>query len=168
MTTFFEHGFLGTRGSFMLDFVCLAMAVIVPLLGISVYLVKVRRQYAIHKWVQLTLGFVLAVAVVAFEVDLRLVTDWQKLAGPSPFFRAGHLESGHPESGGASLLCGSDPPALGLRSRAGGAPIFQSTSPRHTQSAACPMGVAGHDGNRHDRTHRLAVLRARLRGHVRG
>ena len=52
-------GFLGTRASLMLDVVFLAMFVVVPALAWSVYLVKVRRNYGLHKRVQLLLGSVL-------------------------------------------------------------------------------------------------------------
>ena len=45
-------GFLGTRASFMLDVVALAMAVLLPVLGWSIYLVKYRQKYALHKRVQ--------------------------------------------------------------------------------------------------------------------
>jgi hypothetical protein len=92
VTRIFEQGFLGTRGSFMLDFVSLAMAMIVPLLATSVLLVKVRRRYGIHKWIQVALGSLLALAVAAFEIDLRFVTDWQKLAEPSPFYEPGRWD----------------------------------------------------------------------------
>jgi uncharacterized membrane protein YozB (DUF420 family) len=78
-------GFLGTRGSLMLDVVFTAMFLIVPLLGVSVWLVK-RRQYTLHKWLQIGMGVVLLVAVVAFEVDMRFFTDWEKLAVGSPYY----------------------------------------------------------------------------------
>jgi len=82
-----KSGFIpGSRGSLMLDVVFLAMFLVVPALLFSVYLVKYRRQYAMHKWIQLALGSVLLIAVTAFEVDMRFFTDWTALAGPSPFF----------------------------------------------------------------------------------
>lgn len=65
-------GFLGTRASFMLDVLVLAMGVVVVVLGWSVYQVKYRRRYQLHKWVQVVLGLVLLVAVIVFEVDVRL------------------------------------------------------------------------------------------------
>ena len=78
-------GFLGTRGSLMLDVVFLAMFVVVPLLAVSVYLVKYRRQYALHKKLQLAMAAVLLVAVLLFEVDIRL-NGWEHRAAPSPYF----------------------------------------------------------------------------------
>ena len=84
-------GFLGTRASFMLDFVFVAMFAVVPLLGLSIYLVKYRRQYALHKAMQIALGVILAGAVTAFEVDMRL-NGWRHLAEPSPYYRANWSE----------------------------------------------------------------------------
>jgi hypothetical protein len=80
-------GFLGTRGSIMLDVVFLAMFAVVPVLLFSVYLAKVKGRFAAHKTIQLALGIVLLLAVAAFEVDLQLVTDWRLRAQPSPYFR---------------------------------------------------------------------------------
>lgn len=86
-------GFLGTRATFMFDFVVVAMAAILPILGWSVYLVKYRRAYALHRVVQLVLAVVLLVAVAAFEIDVRLAqgTDysWSSLAKASPFYDSG-------------------------------------------------------------------------------
>ena len=86
------NGFLPTRGSWMLDFVFVAMFGIIPVLAWSVYLVKYRRagedyKCEWHKRVQLTLAGVLLVAVTAFEVDLNMITkDWRPLAEPSPYY----------------------------------------------------------------------------------
>lgn len=78
-------GFLPTRGSVMLDFVFLAMFAIILVLGISIYLVRYRRMFELHKQIQVISGIVLLVAVVAFEIDVRFFTDWQALAEPSSF-----------------------------------------------------------------------------------
>ena len=80
--------FFGFRGSLMLDVVFLAMFVVVPVLLVSIYLVKQRRQYALHKKLQITMAAVLLVAVTLFEVDLQLFTEWELLAKPSPYFDA--------------------------------------------------------------------------------
>jgi uncharacterized membrane protein YozB (DUF420 family) len=77
-------GFLGTRATFMLDVVVLAMLVIVPVLGWSIYLVKYRRQYALHRRVQLALGVVLLVTVFFFELDVR-INGWRDRASASPY-----------------------------------------------------------------------------------
>jgi uncharacterized membrane protein YozB (DUF420 family) len=81
------NGFLGTRGSFMLDFVFLAMFAVIPVMGWSIYMVKYRQNYVLHKWVQLTLAVVLLLSVAAFEVDMRLSPiKWTERAKPSPYF----------------------------------------------------------------------------------
>ena len=79
-------GFLGTRGSVMLDVVFLAMFAVVPLLAWSIYLVKYKRKYDLHKKLQLGMGVVLLLAVAAFEVDMQFLTEWEKRAEPSPYF----------------------------------------------------------------------------------
>ncbi len=70
----------------MLDLVFLAMFAVVPALGFSIYLVK-QGKYLAHKRLQLVLGSVLFVAVVAFEVDMR-INGWQHLAEASPYWTA--------------------------------------------------------------------------------
>jgi len=80
-------GFLGSRGSFMLDVVFLAMFVVVPVLLTSIFLVRSKRNYSLHKKLQLIMASVLLVAVLLFELDIRL-NGWEQRAGPSPFFDA--------------------------------------------------------------------------------
>ncbi|HEX3656955.1 MAG TPA: DUF420 domain-containing protein [Pirellulales bacterium] len=79
-------GFLGSRASIMIDVVFLAMFVIVPLLAWSIFEVKIRRRYTLHKRVQLTLAGILLIAVFLFELDMRFVSGWRDRAGPSPYF----------------------------------------------------------------------------------
>jgi hypothetical protein len=79
-------GFLGTRASLMLDVVFLAMFAVVPAMAYSIWQVKYRRRYLLHKRAQLILAGVLLIAVTAFEVDMRLFTDWQERADDSPYF----------------------------------------------------------------------------------
>ena len=68
-----QDGFLGYPASLMLDVVVCALAVVVPTLLFSLYAVKIRRNYALHKRLQIALGVVLLVAVGLFEIDMR----WQ-------------------------------------------------------------------------------------------
>ena len=77
-------GFLGTRGSLMLDAVFLAMFLVVPMLGWSIMQAK-RGHYLLHKRIQVTLGLVLLVAVTAFELEMRLV-GWSERAEASPYW----------------------------------------------------------------------------------
>ncbi|MDA1230982.1 MAG: DUF420 domain-containing protein, partial [Planctomycetota bacterium] len=58
-----SNGFLGYPTTFMLDFVVCALAVIVPLLLWSLWLVKFRRRFDLHKQLQISLGIVLLLAV---------------------------------------------------------------------------------------------------------
>ncbi|MGE5194806.1 MAG: DUF420 domain-containing protein [Deltaproteobacteria bacterium] len=67
-----SDGFLGYKASLMLDVVVCALAIVVPTLLFSLYAVKIRRNYRLHKALQITLGVVLLVAVGLFEVDMRL------------------------------------------------------------------------------------------------
>jgi hypothetical protein len=77
-------GFLGTRGSLMLDVVFLAMFAVLPVLAVSIALVK-RGRFELHKRLQLILGGILLVAVVAFELDMR-IHGWEQRAMASPYF----------------------------------------------------------------------------------
>ena len=79
-----KDGFLGYHTSFMLDFVVCALIVVVPLLLYSLWLVKVKRNYNAHKWLQLSLGIILLVAVGLFEVDLQIVHGgWENIVRKS-------------------------------------------------------------------------------------
>ena len=84
-----NHGFLPTRGSLMLDFVFVAMFGIVPILAYSIYAVKYRGRFQLHKTIQIALGAVLLVAVAAFEIDVQFFNDWEVLAAESRFFTPG-------------------------------------------------------------------------------
>jgi putative membrane protein len=78
-------GFLGTRASLMLDVVFLAMFAVVPVMGWSIYLVKYRRRFLLHKRIQLALALVLLATVVLFEGDMR-INGWIERAKASPYF----------------------------------------------------------------------------------
>lgn len=67
-----SDGFLGYKASFMLDVVVCALVVVVPTLLFSLYTVKVKRNYALHRLLQMVLGVVLLIAVGLFELDMRL------------------------------------------------------------------------------------------------
>ncbi|MEX2176678.1 MAG: DUF420 domain-containing protein [Pirellulaceae bacterium] len=77
------------RGSLMLDVVFLAMFVVVPLLAISLWQVKGRGNYRLHKRLQLGMAGVLLVAVLLFEIDIR-VNGWEERAALSPYFDPAH------------------------------------------------------------------------------
>lgn len=86
----------------MLDFVVCALVIIVPLLLYSLWLVKFRKAYNQHKWLQLTLGIVLLVAVGAFEIDLQIVHGgWENIVRKS-----------HPEEAGLAAKVAEARPYL--------------------------------------------------------
>ena len=66
----FPPGFLGTRADALIDIVTLSFIVILPLLIISWRLVRVKKNYRLHRNLQLTLGITLAIVVAIFEYDL--------------------------------------------------------------------------------------------------
>jgi hypothetical protein len=72
-------GFLGSRAPLVLDLLFLAMFVVVLVLAWSIYQVKYRRRYALHKRVQVILGIILLLAVTVFEIDIQL-HGWQDRA----------------------------------------------------------------------------------------
>ena len=80
-----SNGFLGYPTTFMLDFVVCALALIVPLLLWSLWLVKFHRRYVVHKRMQIALGIVLLLAVTAFEVDVQMVHGgWENIVARQP------------------------------------------------------------------------------------
>lgn len=78
------HGFLGNDASFMLDFVVLALILVVPVLLFSLYAVKTRQQFGLHRFLQIALGITLLVAVGAFEIDMRMHGGWQAIINKDP------------------------------------------------------------------------------------
>ena len=66
------NGFLGTRASLMVDLVVVAMVIVVVVMGWSIRQVKYHQRYTLHKRIQIVLAVTLAVAITAFETDIRL------------------------------------------------------------------------------------------------
>ena len=79
-------GFLGTDASLMLDVVVSSLVLVLPTLIFSIYLAHWRKNYPLHKRVQLTLGIVLLIVVVLFEIDIRMQGGFWELAKNSPYF----------------------------------------------------------------------------------
>lgn len=76
----FKTGFLGYQTTFMLDFVVVALLLIVPLILFSLWQVRVRRNYLLHKRLQIALGTILLIAVSAFEIDVQIVHGgWENI-----------------------------------------------------------------------------------------
>src|SRR5437762_2415258 len=80
------NGFLPFRGTFMIDLVFVAMFLVLPVMAWSIYQVRYRRHYSLHKWTQIGLGVILLVAVTAFEIDMRFISGWEQRARASPYF----------------------------------------------------------------------------------
>lgn len=81
-----ETGFLPfSRASFLMDFVVVAMMLIIPILVTSVGIVRYRKSYEVHRKIQVGLGSLLGVTIVFFELDVRL-NGWRHLAEVSPFY----------------------------------------------------------------------------------
>jgi putative membrane protein len=72
-------GFLGTRASLGMDVVLVGLFALLPVLGWSIAAVR-RGRYDVHKRLQLFIVAALAAAIVIFEVDVRLVSDWRERA----------------------------------------------------------------------------------------
>jgi hypothetical protein len=79
-----SNGFLGFDASFMLDVVVCALVLVVPVLAYSIYSVKIRRSFLLHRNLQLALAIVLLLAVAAFEVDMRLHGGWTNIVNKDP------------------------------------------------------------------------------------
>jgi len=86
-------GFLGSRASLGMDVVLIGLWALLPLLAWSIHLVRNRRAYEAHKRLQLVIAAALLAAIVVFEIDVRLVSDWRLRAAPSPFWPVGVLAS---------------------------------------------------------------------------
>ncbi len=80
-----KSGFLGFQASLMLDVVVCALVLVVPWLVFSIYTVKVKRNYRLHKNLQLALAVVLFLAVAAFEVDMQFIHGgWENIVNKTP------------------------------------------------------------------------------------
>lgn len=87
------QGFLGTSASIMLDVVVVSLLLVVPVLVYSIWIVRWRRKYLLHKRIQLVLGVVLAVVVVLFEVDIRLAGGFWEMAKDSAYYETAFLRN---------------------------------------------------------------------------
>lgn len=84
-------GYLGTRASLMMDTVVVALVAVLSILAVSVYLAKFRGRFPWHKRLQLGLGSVLLLTIVAFEIDTQFISPWRERAAESPYYNAEHL-----------------------------------------------------------------------------
>ncbi len=86
------NGFLPNRASLMLDLLFIALFAIVLVLAVSIYLVRVKKNYRAHKRIQIGLAIVLLVSLVAFELDIRFFSNWRELAEASPYYESGLVQ----------------------------------------------------------------------------
>jgi putative membrane protein len=73
-----------------MDVLLVGLLALLPVLAWSVHAARCGR-FLTHKRLQLFIVGALAVAIVIFEVDVRLISDWKLRARPSPFWPAGVL-----------------------------------------------------------------------------
>jgi len=88
-------GFLapfGSRASLGMDIVLVGLLALLPVLAWSIAAVRAGR-YGLHKRLQLFITAALALAIVAFEIDVRIFSDWRERAAASPFWPTGVLGS---------------------------------------------------------------------------
>lgn len=67
------------------------MLLVLLILAFSVYLVRAKQNYKLHRLIQLVTASVLLVTLVVFEVDIR-INGWRDLAEASPYFESGVVD----------------------------------------------------------------------------
>lgn len=77
-------GFLGTPAPFMMDVVVVSLIAILPVLIYSISLAKAGR-IELHKKIQWTLSVVLLLAVLLFEVEMRLAGGIANIMEPGRY-----------------------------------------------------------------------------------
>ena len=68
----FPAGFLGTRADILVDLVMISFVLILPILILSWWLVRKKKDYSNHRRIQLYLGITLGIVVAIFEYDLSM------------------------------------------------------------------------------------------------
>jgi len=68
----FPPGFLGTRADLLIDIVNISFIIILPILLWSWRTVRINKNYAKHRAIQLYLGVTLGIVVLIFEIDLKM------------------------------------------------------------------------------------------------
>lgn len=69
----------------MLDVVAIAMIGMVPILAYSIYVVRAKKNYRLHRKIQITLAVVLLMAISLFEIDIR-IHGWRQFAKASAYY----------------------------------------------------------------------------------
>jgi uncharacterized membrane protein YozB (DUF420 family) len=86
---FLASGFLPNRATATLDFVVVAMVLVLIALAVSIRQIRNAKNPRLHRLIQLVTAGVLLLTLVVFEVDMQFLTDWRELAEPSPYFDSG-------------------------------------------------------------------------------
>ena len=81
-------GFLGSRASIGMDVVIVGLVLLLPILFVSIMAVK-QGRYRLHKSLQIFIMVALLAAILIFEIDIRLFSDWRLRATPSPYWPVG-------------------------------------------------------------------------------
>lgn len=71
----------------MVDVVVVAMLGVLATLAVSVWLVRSRKCYALHKQIQLALALALLSVVALFEAEVR-INGWRGRAETSPYYNS--------------------------------------------------------------------------------
>lgn len=74
-----------SRAPWVIDLVAGAMVLVVPLLAYSIHQVRNKKAYALHKKLQLYTAGALLVAIIIFEIGIRL-HGWRQYAQSSPYY----------------------------------------------------------------------------------
>lgn len=74
-----------SRAPWVIDLVAAAMIIVVPVLAYSILQVRKKRNYKLHKQLQTATAITLLIAIVIFEVDIRL-NGWRQYAQKSPYY----------------------------------------------------------------------------------
>lgn len=82
------NGFLPGRASLMLDAIVVTMFFVLLALCWSIYLVRFRQRFQLHKRIQITLASSLMAVLILFEIDVHFVDNWIQRADASPYFDA--------------------------------------------------------------------------------
>ena len=78
------RGFLGTNAPFMMDVVVVSLVLVVPLLGFSIAQAK-RGAFLLHRRLQMVLSILLTIAVLLFELEMRLAGGIKSLIDASRY-----------------------------------------------------------------------------------
>lgn len=74
-----------SRAPLTIDVLAYLILMIVPLQILSISLLRWRRTYNLHKYLQLIMGIGLGLVLLAFEIEMRLV-GWRQYAEDSPLY----------------------------------------------------------------------------------